>query len=97
MYGGYGGYPGLTVSTASSPSPSPLPPSSTLGVAASQAQSLGLNPASKFFFIRDFSNDCLVFIKTIVQIFGVFNVWYLFKILLRLFGVSKLLLLLLLL
>ena len=51
MYGGFGGYPGLSTtassSSPSSPSSSPLPPSSTLGVAASQAQSLGLNPASK--------------------------------------------------
>lgn len=54
MYGGLGGFPGLPPAAAptslqpTSSSGSALPPtsSSTLGVAASQAQSLPLNPAS---------------------------------------------------
>jgi hypothetical protein len=45
LYGG-GGYPRLAASSTASPSSHTTTPT-TLGVAASQAQSLGINPSSK--------------------------------------------------
>jgi hypothetical protein len=46
LYGG-GGYPGLPVSSTTAPPSSHTNTPTTLGVAASQAQSLGINPSSK--------------------------------------------------
>jgi hypothetical protein len=47
LYGG-GGYSGLPASSTSAPPSSHTTTPTTLGVAASQAQSLGINPSSKF-------------------------------------------------